>query len=669
MTLPTDSTEWRAVHRVVLPADGDPMTLPLYLDERVTISNPEAGDSEGHGLANQDEPSARRDGGRSPSVTFVAPSSHSMSRASRFGARFAGNSRVSFATFFNAFPASYWRQWTNAEQVRLVVELEGSATVHVFRSNVRGTLNRVVSENVIDGRFETIVPLTTFGDGGWLWFDLEAGSKPIRLVGASWQVEESAAVRRGTAAISITTYNRPADCVEQMRRVAGDASLLDRIDRLLIVDQGSQRVADEPGFEMAAQALGSQFELIEQANLGGSGGFARGMYETSRADRADYVILLDDDVVLETEGARRAIDFADFTRIPTIVGGHMISLYERSVLHSAGERVNLFSTSWGPVEPSLERFDFSAKSIRSSALMNRRIDVDYNGWWMCLIPTSVVREIGLSLPLFIKWDDAEYGLRAKSAGYPTVTLPGSAVWHVPWTEKDDGLDWQAYHHQRNRWLVGLLYSPYRRGGALWRTSLLMDLKHLLSLQYSVVTLRQLAIDDLLSGPAHLHATMGKRAAEARRIQAGFPDGSIFRKVSEYPSVHRQRPPRGGEDPKRPTNAIQTVTRAATALAAHLFRKPTAMQPEVRVAAPDARWWRLSGFDALLVSTADGSGVREYRRDRKTFRRLLSRSIQQHSELRRRWPEIARDYKRSMPDLVSEDEWERTFGLSGDERPS
>ena len=172
-------------------------------------------------------------------------------------------------------------------------------------------------------------------------------------------------------------------------------------------------------FRSAAQALGSQFELIEQANLGGSGGFARGMYETSRADRADYVILLDDDVVLETEGARRAIDFADFTRIPTIVGGHMISLYERSVLHSAGERVNLFSTSWGPVEPSLERFDFSAKSIRSSALMNRRIDVDYNGWWMCLIPTSVVREIGLSLPLFIKWDDAEYGLRAKSAGYPT----------------------------------------------------------------------------------------------------------------------------------------------------------------------------------------------------------------------------------------------------------
>ena len=34
---------------------------------------------------------------------------------------------------------------------------------------------------------------------------------------------------------------------------------------------------------------------------------------------------------------------------------------------------------------------------------------------MCLIPRVVIEEIGLSLPLFIKWDDAEYGLRAKAA--------------------------------------------------------------------------------------------------------------------------------------------------------------------------------------------------------------------------------------------------------------
>ena len=63
------------------------------------------------------------------------------------------------------------------------------------------------------------------------------------------------------------------------------------------------------------------------------------------------------------------------------------------------------------------------------------------------------------MPLFIKWDDSEFGLRAKQAGYPTVSFPGAAVWHVPWTDKNDALDWQSYFHQRNRFIAALLHSP------------------------------------------------------------------------------------------------------------------------------------------------------------------------------------------------------------------
>jgi len=31
-------------------------------------------------------------------------------------------------------------------------------------------------------------------------------------------------------------------------------------------------------------------------------------------------------------------------------------------------------------------------------------------------------------------------MRAKAAGFPTVTFPGAAVWHVPWTDKNDAVD-------------------------------------------------------------------------------------------------------------------------------------------------------------------------------------------------------------------------------------
>ena len=66
------------------------------------------------------------------------------------------------------------------------------------------------------------------------------------------------------------------------------------------------------------------------------------------------------------------------------------------------------------------------RSLRSSRWLHKRADVDFNGWFMCLIPRVVLEEIGLSLPVFIKWDDSDFGLRAKQAGYPTVSFPGAA---------------------------------------------------------------------------------------------------------------------------------------------------------------------------------------------------------------------------------------------------
>ena len=66
-----------------------------------------------------------------------------------------------------------------------------------------------------------------------------------------------------------------------------------------------------------------------------------------------------------------------------------------------------------------------------SELLHRRIDVDYNGWWMCMIPRQVAEELGQPLPLFIKWDDADYGLRAAEHGYPhgdAARAPRSGTW-------------------------------------------------------------------------------------------------------------------------------------------------------------------------------------------------------------------------------------------------
>ena len=246
-------------------------------------------------------------------------------------------------------------------------------------------------------------------------------------------------------------------------------------------------------------------------------------YEGLRSGRSRYVMMLDDDVECETEGIVRAITFGDLCRKSTIVGGHMFSLFHKTQLHSYGERVAPYTFWWGPAPGVFPAWDLGARNIRSTRWLHARIDVDYNGWFMCLIPREVIADIGLSLPLFIKWDDSEYGLRAKTAGYPTVSLPGAAVWHVPWTDKNDALDWQSYFHVRNRFIAALLHSQYPRGGRLIRESLNHQIKHMVSMQYSTVELRHKALEDVLAGPDGLHELLPTTLPELKALVKGFDD--------------------------------------------------------------------------------------------------------------------------------------------------
>jgi galactofuranosylgalactofuranosylrhamnosyl-N-acetylglucosaminyl-diphospho-decaprenol beta-1,5/1,6-galactofuranosyltransferase len=649
--------EWQTVHRVVFPTDGDTDTLPLYLDfnaaQRVVAEdsqNSKAG----------------------ASVTAVSGSGAKVRSdfiESRRRMHLPAYQRVSFGTYFNAFPASYWRAHTDVTGVRLTVEVDAPATVVISRSTARGTSNRVESISVHAGQpADVVLPLSNFGDGGWYWFDLVAGAEQVKLLGAQWSVRKPDGFVAGTATVAVTTFNRPDYCVKHLSTFADSPELLSVLDRLLITDQGTQKVRDQDGFNVAAARLGDKFALIEQGNLGGSGGFARGMHETVEDGRSKYVLLLDDDVIIETEGVLRAINFADFTRKPTIVGGHMFNLYERSVMHSFGEEIDEYRFFWGAVDTTKEAHDFAASNLRTTPWMHRRIDVDFNGWWMCLIPTSIVRDIGLALPVFIKWDDAEYGIRARRHGYPTVTLPGAAVWHMPWTEKDDTIDWQAYFHQRNRWLAAFMYSPYKKGGMLPRKSFMVDIKHLLSMQYSAVELRLNALEDLLKGPSHLHQSIRTKLPEIRARRADFDDARITKEVAAFPQVKRVKPPRRGKKPSPPKSLLGGVATAASAAvrAVQAVRPGALEHPEALVPAMDARWWRLSQLDSAIVSSADGSGASWYKRQPKEFRSMFARSLRLHQQLLRDWEKLAKEYSEALPEFTSPTAWKETFAAMTDE---
>ena len=85
-------------------------------------------------------------------------------------------------------------------------------------------------------------------------------------------------------------------------------------------------------------------------------------------------------------------------------------------------------------------------------------------------------------------------------------MPGTAIWHMAWSDKDDAIDWQAYFHLRNRLVVAALHWDGDVRG-LVRSHLKATLKHLLCLEYSTVAIQNKAMDDFLAGPEHIFSIL------------------------------------------------------------------------------------------------------------------------------------------------------------------
>ncbi|WP_374977449.1 glycosyltransferase [Microbacterium trichothecenolyticum] len=628
------------LQNVVFPLDRDPDLLPLYVD-------PET-------WSVIDEEPVR--------VSSRAQLGNILSRTT---ARIVAGRRVSFGTYFNAFPASYWQHWTSVRNVTLTVRTTGPATVLVYRSNGSGVRQRIDTREV-DGASESTFDLVLdqYSDGGFIWFDIVADEKNVIFEGAEWTTAQEP-IREGKASIGITTFNKPDYCIWTLQNLADAPEVLDVVDRIFLIDQGDRRVDGQPEYPAVADRLGETLQVITQPNLGGSGGFARAMSETLARPESDFVQLLDDDVRIEPESIRRSVVFGRYASVPTIVGAHMFDLLDRPKLHAWAEVVDDEPFMWRALYQEKLPHDFSVANLRQTPILHQRLDADYNGWWMCLIPVSIIREVGLPLPAFIKWDDAEFCLRARSAGYPTVSMPGVALWHVSWVGKDDSIDWQAYFHARNRIVAGLLHSEVPNGGTLIRHSRRVDLKHLMMMQYYPVALRHQALRDILSGPEHMRGNLATAMPRARAVAKEFPE-TVVHRDSGVPMRSRRgrvvfKTARRHEFDSPTGLRLRLFT--ATTLISHWFHSPkpeNLRQPEVEFGKSDAHWWRLPIYDSALVNSADGSGKNVYSRDRKQFRAMLLDSVRLHRRLRREWPRLAASYRNAGEELTSEAAWRSTF---------
>ena len=567
----------------------------------------------------------------------------------RYALHLEKGATVDTNTYFGRLPASYFQRWTTVTdvQLKLVFDTSSPARLLLRGSNIHGGV-RTIASTEVDGTGTAVLSarLNEFVDGGALWMECTAVGGPLTITDLEWTAPAPPTIR--PAAITICTFNRADDCATNVAAVAGDKGLLAGIDAIYVVDQGTDAVETRPLFNDVASQLGDKLVYLRQPNLGGAGGFSRGMYEISSiADHAN-VILMDDDILCEPETILRLNAFANLTPSPTIIGAQMLYLKNTRLLHVGAEQTQMGRLRAGRWAPNALH---NADVIKHR--QHKRVDAEYNAWWSCLIPSEVIAAIGLPLPMFFQWDDIEYGQRALAAGFPTVTLPNAGVWHADfhWKDRDE---FMRYFSVRNSLITHALHGDIdTKATGRWLAREIAEA--LVSMQYGMAYTMIRGLEAFLEGPEALHDGGPAALAAIRSERSEFSETIVHPAVNirELTDVVPRFHPTGHKPRKDRINLV-LAKRAVFQWLGRVIPGPVA------IAAEDNQWWHVSLFGHAVVTDASQSGVRVRRRDKKKLTELSKRMRKALRQFRAQAPSLQTRYREAVPELTGRENWARLF---------
>jgi len=225
-----------------------------------------------------------------------------------------------------------------------------------------------------------------------------------------------------TVAVVVVTYNRAALLT---RMLAGLAALDRRPDAVIVVDNASTDHTTTV-LEGARHSGDLPLQVIRpEENLGGAGGFHLGM-KAAHEQGYDRIWLMDDDVVPAPDclSALLAVDAEHADCLMAVREDTRGRLADRAAM------------------PALVEIE----------------NVAFEGF---LVRRRVIDAIGLPDPtFFIFYDDVDYALRARRAGYRIWAVRDAVlVRQLDFDQQHDLSGWKGYYMYRN------LFAVHRRYGA------------------------------------------------------------------------------------------------------------------------------------------------------------------------------------------------------------
>lgn len=332
-----------------------------------------------------------------------------------------------FMTYVNACSACKWRRYALIDEIWLELSILGKGELRIL-ALMPDSRTPVVAE-ALPFDFSSLERIDVKIDAtraDLVAFYVEpAPGVSIEIGTASYYAKvDPRAVNDVSLALATTTFRKEDYIVPNIELVkagiAAEGDLMASHFHMFVVDNGQT---------LDAKALsGDTVTVIPNRNVGGSGGFARGMIaaEDSPMDFT-HVLLMDDDVRIMPESLIRTFNLLSLAQgkyKDAFINGAMLSL-ENPVRQFEDVAVVRRSGGYCRIKEDLD------VSALSDIAKNERINVElpraYGAWWFSCIPMRAVRENGLPMPFFVRCDDVEFGARNKGT---YMTMNGICVWHA-----------------------------------------------------------------------------------------------------------------------------------------------------------------------------------------------------------------------------------------------
>lgn len=446
-----------------------------------------------------------------------------------------------FDTYFNSFSIGKWKKYTQLKRLFLRINFKGSFIITILSKKLYNdviieTAHLSKSLNSSDRTFVQMeIPEVL---DGMIFFKLEALEENSEFYGGEYFTnEQDYNIQETKIGIVICTYKREkfiernVDILKQYILDNNKSPLYNNL-YIFISDNGKSLDID--------RLSSNKIFIFPNKNAGGAGGFTRGLIEILKNNNTygiTHALLMDDDIIINPESLVRTYNFLRLIKDEykdAFIGGSMLRLDFPNIQVESGAIWNA-----GKLLPLKGGLDLN---ICKNVLFNEIEEyTEYNAWWYCCVPMTVVKEDNLPLPIFIRGDDLEYGLRNKKH---VILLNGICVWHEPFENKYSSF--LNYYIIRNLLIDNTLHYPNYSKLQFLKLLFKRVVRESLYYKYKDIHLMLKGTEDFLKGidwlkredPEKLHKEImenGYKVKPIEKIDAAFLYGDYMNSLNESES--------------------------------------------------------------------------------------------------------------------------------------